>query len=410
VGSGARTTGRRSPETGRPPRLVATIAISLAIMTSSMFWPFAFGVLAPVILDEFDLTAGAFGVTYAIYYLSATIGSTWVGRGVDALTYRSSVQLMALGSFVQLALFATATSIVGLVASAVVGGVVMATANPLTNSLIASSLIAREVRIAVGFKMGGVPLAAIASGAILPAIAGASTWRMAIVACAVLPAMVMVASSRLSGGGRSVPDRAAPGGAPRGRRRIGWTGLELYALLLGMVTAGINGYLPLFTVDELSGSLARGGALLSTFALAGALGRLFWSIVARGARQILLVLAGLPAVGGVALMGVSVFRSDVAVWPLVILCGLTLMAWQGVGMLAIIAQAQGAVGRTSARVFQYFYGGFVVGAPVMGYLVDRHGYLVGWFTLSAAALLGASSLVPRLRSRSRERGDEPVTV
>ena len=102
-------------------------------------------------------------------------------------------------------------------------------------------------------------------------------------------------------------------------------------------------------------------------------------------------------------MGVSVIRSELWLWPVVILCGLTVMAWQGVGMLAIIDAAPRAVARTSARVFQWYYGGFVVGAPLMGFLVERFSYLVGWTTLAIAASIAAISLTPRVRAEARQR-------
>jgi MFS family permease len=60
---------------------------SLATMTAGMLWPFAFGVLAAVILDELQLAFSAFGVAYATYYLSASVGSPLVGRLVDRLEY-----------------------------------------------------------------------------------------------------------------------------------------------------------------------------------------------------------------------------------------------------------------------------------------------------------------------------------
>lgn len=373
---------------------------SLAIMMAGMFWPFAFGVLAAVILEEFQLTPSAFGIAYAVYYLSASLGSPLVGRMVDRLEHRHTVRVMMLGSLGQIALFASSTSLVGLLASAVVGGVVMAATNPLTNALIHGTLQGRGMRLAVGFKMGGVPLAAVMSGVVLPPIAEATSWRVAILSLALLPVMVLLASPRLNGIERvRRGDDASP--ASRGR----WTGLETFALFLGVVTAGVNGYLPLYVVDELEGSLSRGGALLAAFALAGALARFGWSVVLQSGYQVHLAMVLLPTVGAAALLGLGLARSGGVLWVVVIASGITLMGWQGVAMLAIIDGSQGSVGRDSARVFQWFYAGFVLGAPAAGWLVERANYLSMWVTLAGAAGVAALSIVPQLlRLRAREAG------
>ena len=51
-------------------------ALSLGVMVSNTVWPFTFGVLAPVLLEELSLTPAMFGITYAVYYASAAIGSS----------------------------------------------------------------------------------------------------------------------------------------------------------------------------------------------------------------------------------------------------------------------------------------------------------------------------------------------
>jgi len=377
--------------------------ISLIVMVSSTVWPFTFGVLAPLLLDELALTPGSFGLIYAAYYASAAVGSPWVGRMADRLPFRHSMHLMALGTIVHVGLFSASRSLLWLLPGAMIAGVVMASANPFTNSLIISGLRDGSVRLAVGLKQGGVPIAAVLTGWLVPLVTGWINWRVGVLSLMLLPILVSIAALSVTGSG----PMAGPSGQGREELRaqrraerripIERTGLETYALLLGVVTAGLNGYLPLFTNQELAGSLARGGALLAAFAAAGAIGRFLWSILGRRGRATR-ILFGLPLVGSAALFGIAFARDEIMVWPLVVVAGLTVMAWQGIGTIAIIDMGTRSVGRTSGRVLQFFYVGFVVGAPLMGVVVDRVGYGSGWSMLGVFALCATVSLIPRLRA------------
>ncbi len=160
--------------------------ISLIVMVSSTVWPFTFGVLAPLLLDELALTPGSFGLIYAAYYASAAVGSPWVGRMADRLPFRHSMHLMALGTIVHGGLFSASRSLLWLLPGAMIAGVVMASANPFTNSLIISGLRDGSVRLAVGLKQGGVPIAAVLTGWLVPLVTGWINWRVGVLSLMLL--------------------------------------------------------------------------------------------------------------------------------------------------------------------------------------------------------------------------------
>jgi predicted MFS family arabinose efflux permease len=377
------------PEPQERQRLgrVGIASASLTVMIASTVWPFTFGVLAPTLIDELALTPSVFGIVYSVYYLSAVLGSPLVGNLADRLHFRSSILLMSVGSAAHLALFAASRSVLWLFVGASLAGVVMAAANPFTNSLIAASLKDGDVRLAVAVKQSGVPISAVLVGWMVPLVTGWFTWRIGVLSLLVFVMLSILTSVRVTGSGPMADlakrDRHGP---------IEPTGLEVYAFMLGIVSAGINGYLPLFANIELAGSLARGGALLAAFAAAGAFGRAFWSMLARSG-QIRRILTSLPAVGGLALFGLAFTRFEPLVWLLVIVAGLTVMAWQGIGTLAIMDMRTRSVARTSGRMLQYFYAGFVIGAPLMGLVVDRSGYTAAWSMLGIAALIAWLSML-----------------
>jgi hypothetical protein len=141
----------------------------------------------------------------------------------------------------------------------------------VTNALILGTLQSRALRLSVGVKMEGVPLAAVLSGVMLPRSRRAS-WRVAILSPALRPTLVLLASRRPRG---IEHVRGTARASTEARRR--WTGLEACALFLGAVTAGVNGYLPLDAIEELDGSPVPGR--LAAFALAGTLARFDWAVV-----------------------------------------------------------------------------------------------------------------------------------
>jgi predicted MFS family arabinose efflux permease len=379
-------------------------AVSLGVMVANTVWPFTFGVLAPVLLDELSLTPGMFGLTYAVYYASASLGSPYVVRLSDRLAFRRAIHLMALGTTIQLVLLATATSRVSLLLSASLAGVLMAAANPATNSLITASLRDHNIRLAVAVKQSGVPVAAVLTGWLVPLVTGLYDWRIGVLSLISFALLTVVIAFRVTGSGpmaqasdTSKQERRAHRRTQR-KVRVASTGLEVYALMLGVVTAGLNGYLPLFANTELAGSLARGGALLAAFAAAGAIGRVVWSVVGRGS-LIFPILTALPGVGAVALFTLAVTRTEAIVWPLVVVAGFTVMAWQGIGTLALIETRPESIARTSGRMLQFFYVGFVFGAPTMGLVVERFGYVAAWSMLGTAASIACVSMFGPARAR-----------
>lgn len=390
--------------------LTGIAATSLGVMVASTVWPFAFGVLGPVLLDELSLSPGTFGAIYAVYYASASLGSPLVVRLSDRLAFRRSIHLMALGTAAQLGLFAVSQSVIWLVLGAALAGILMASANPFTNSLITGSLEGRSVRFAVAIKQSGVPVSAVLTGWIVPLVTSFSNWRIGVMSLLIFAIMNSLMAFRVTGSGPMASSSASSRVERRELRRqqrrtpVEPTGLEVYALMLGVVTAGLNGYLPLFANIELDGSLARGGALLAAFAAAGAIGRFLWSLVGRGDRTFPILIA-LPGIGSLALFALAVTRDELLVWPLVVIAGLTVMSWQGIGTLAIIEMGVFSVARVSGRMLQYFYTGFVFGAPVMGVIVDRSGYVAAWSMLGCASAIAFLSLLvlPR-RIGQKDRG------
>jgi MFS family permease len=368
---------RRSPLIG---------AASLLLMISGTTWPFVVAVLAPVLRVELGLSATALGVAYATYYLSGSLWSTVAGRIVDRAGFRAASVVLLVVSVAQHLMLASARGTTLLLASGAVGGLALALTNPATNSMIGALLEGRTARRVVGVKQTGVPLTAAFSGTVTPLAAAALGWRGGVLLTLVLSvlAALLLAGVR----GRSEPRPVGP--APSAPRRR--FGIERYVLAMGIITSSINGYLVLYVVDTFDGSVQRAGTLVAAFAVSGAVGRITWASLGGGART-LPILRTLGSVGTVGLVALTLVGVEWGVWVAVIVLGLTIHAWQGLGMVAVIeSDRTGTVGATSARVMRDFYVGFVIGAPVAGALIDRVGFRAAWATMVVVALLAVASL------------------
>lgn len=379
-------------------------AASLLLMVAGTTWPFVVAVLAPVLRVELGLSATLLGIAYAAYYLSGSLWSMVAGRIVDRAGFRAAAGVLLVVSVVQHLMLASARGPVSLLVSGAVGGLALALTNPVTNSLISALLSGPAARRVVGVKQTGVPLTAFLSGAVTPVAAAALGWRGAVLVTLAISAVatllvvavrgpggplggVLRGAGGAAGGARGAAGSAAD--APPPRRRFG---IERYVLAMGIITSSINGYLVLFVVDTFDGSVQRAGTLVAAFAVSGAVGRITWASLGGGART-MPILRTLGSVGTAGLVALTLSSVEWGVWVAVVVLGLTIHAWQGLGMVAVIeADRSGTVGATSARVMRDFYVGFVIGAPVAGALIDRVGFRAAWATMVVVALLAVTSL------------------
>ncbi len=164
--------------------------------------------------------------------------------------------------------------------------------------------------------------------------------------------------------------------------------VALYGLLAGVATWGVFGFLPLFAEEDQLWSGQAAGGLIAAIGILGIAARIGWShlserrvghgrtlrILAWGstASAVLLVLAASDVIGSWALV------------PAAALLGVGTIAWNAVGMVAVMDFApEGMVGKSTGLVLLGFLLGVAAGAPLMGLSVDLSGsYVPGW---SAAA-------------------------
>jgi sugar phosphate permease len=175
--------------------------------------------------------------------------------------------------------------------------------------------------------------------------------------------------------------------------------LTANGMLVGIGLGGVLGFVALYAVEELSMSETLAGAQLTIIGGLGFFGRLGWGALAdraSGWRGLAVVLSAVSVVGSVA----AWLAPNVGPWLLIIasiVIGTSAMAWNSIGMLAIVReQSLERAGTASGIVLLGFLTGFTIGPWAFGALVDATGaYTSSWFMVTVAFVLSALVLVSR---------------
>ncbi|MGZ0188295.1 MAG: MFS transporter, partial [Alphaproteobacteria bacterium] len=347
--------------------ILAPLLIAVAIQTLPTFANLAATTLAPEILAELDLPGGGLTIYVGLLYAMATIAS-FVAAGL-VMKYgpvRSS-QVALFGYAFGLATVFMFPTVASFVLAAILFGIAYTMPIPAGAQILISSTPPHLRNTLFGIRQMGVPLGGLFAGILFPLIEAEMGWRwafaMTAVACLLLGLGLQAYRRRYDGerqpallllrGGSHGPVavlRASPA-----LRRLCFVGV----IFAGTeVTAVTN--IVLFLDRDFSWSLKHAGYGLSALSLGGALGRLFWGIVADRLKN-RLALLGLLGLGMAASMAALAFKSEAGpmfVYGSAFLVGFTAGGWTGVGVAesARLAGSAGPVAGTAALTLFMFLG------------------------------------------------------
>jgi sugar phosphate permease len=357
--------------------------------------------LAPQLRTEYGLGLTGLGVLLA----SVTVGllSTLVLWGALADRYGERVVMTGGLLLAVLALLATTrtTTVVPLMACLVLAGAAGSSVNAASGRAVLGWFGPAERGFAMGVRQTALPLGAGIAAAGLPPIALAGGLDTAFVVLAggcLLGALVAVALVREA---PSQPVRDPAGLRPFRDPRIRRFGLV--SLLLVVPQFAVVAFLVVYLVDEHEVSPARAALLLAAVQLGGGAGRIVagrWSD-RLGLRVV--PLRGLAA----AICGLFVALAMLealelrAAAPVLLLAGVVAISWNGlaftaVGELAGPGRAGAALGLQNTAVAL----GAALTAPLLGAVVDRSDWAVG-FVLAAGCALAAALLLRGLAAAER---------
>lgn len=369
-------------------------ALLVLVMGAGPMVVYAVTALSPLVVAELDLSRADLGTLAGVTFLTAAACSVPGGRLVDRGNERAITVGVLLGAVAALGLVASATQLAWLIAAAAVSGASQSLSNPVTNRLVSAHAPAHRLGLFVGVKQSGVQLGQLVAGALLPGIAAAVGWRVAV-ACAAL----VVLSGML--GVRSAIPVVKPRPAAPARRSQGLPGevwwLLGYTVLTAAALQATNVYLPLFAHQQLGISVTAAGLTAAVAGGTGVVARIGWSRLAQrpGARRPLLLGLALAASGGLALLiAAETLALPWLVWLAVVVHGSTALGSNAVVMLTVIGLGGRAVGAASGALSFGLYLGFALGPLTFGFAVDGHpDFTPAWLAVAAAYLAAALLVV-----------------
>ena len=373
----------------------AEIGLALAGKASMSFGAIGFASLTPFIRSEFDLSNTLVGGIVAIVFLGAMIAIIPAGRIADR--YRSGRVVGACMLFLVagLAVAATSPSRALFFFGVGIAGLGYGAVDPATNVLVSSNVSRRRRGILMGISHTGLTLGGLLGGLILPSLAEATSWRIAVVVP--IAVALLVSGFGFWVGGRRpkhLDRRTEP------VRPSSLLGLGIYGFVMAGMQMTVLAFLAIYLVDRADMSSTKAGIGVSVLLAGATLGRIAWGWFSDRLFHSRLLALQLAALGTAAsLVLVALVEGHVAVWPVLFLLGFCSIGWNGV-WIATAAESvpPTGVGRATSMVLIFAFAGGVILPPVFGELVDgTDSWLTTW-SVGAAAVVGLLLLL-RLSAR-----------
>ena len=384
--------------------LVLLLALVTGVQALATFSVLALPTLATLAGPSLGFGPESIGFQVSLVYAAAATLSSMAGVYVRRHG-AAAVSVTALG-LAGLGLLGMSTaSLVVLVLASISIGAAYGLTNPAASHLLFRFAPKSRQNIVFALKQTGVPLGGILASMLLPRLAEAFGWQLAIGASAIL--MLVIAVPLLLIRRRLDDDRApaaglGPGGILSGVRLV-WRSPRLRAFAI-MGWAYASAQFCLFTflitmlVKDLHWGIVSAGVAATVMQIGGVVGRIAWSVLADliGKGVVILVAIGL---GSAAFS--LVLAAATSEWPIWLLGGIVfgfgfcLVGWNGL-WLAEVARAAGPgeVSLATGGVLVFTFAGIVLGPPIFATVyraVGSYGLTYGLF--SVYAFFGAAALL-----------------
>jgi len=363
----------------------------------------AFGILGispllPSLVEGFRLSRLDVAFVVPSVYLGGLLFSLPAGHLADRWGVRPTL-LGGLGlGAVGLGLAGAAPGFGFYLACIFLAGVGWSVVNPVLGKAIVDLFPARERGVAMGIKQMGLTVGGVVAALVLPPIAAAHGWRVAVAVCAAaIGAPVLACWRPLAPLGAARAGAGAEAGSPPAGH---WWWLRRPALLMlfgagiafGMMQSALLSYLPLYGVEALGFSAIVAGTLVAAAQAGGAAARLGLGAASDrwldGRRPPWLVVSS--AIAAVVFAVYAAPPAPRAAMALAFAAGVGAHGWVGIYFIAS-AEAGGArqAGLLSGVSFAAIVIGLVLGAPLFGVILQASdSYRAAW-----AVFAGLSALV-----------------
>ena len=360
--------------------------------------------LFPFIQDDLETNKAQLGLIVSAIFGGGTLTVIIMGWLSDAVGVRRLLGVTMLGLALTVLAFSQIQSLVQGILLALVLGIVGLSMGPGMGKAVMDWVGLQTRTLAMGIQQTSVPIGGIMVAALLPSLAEAFDWRIALMFLALMvliSAVVFVAFYHDKPTGETSSRSNSPASSillvakDRNIWLAGLNGASLTALHFVFVS-----YLILFLKEHLGMSTVQAGFFLAVGQAGSIAGRIAWGLVSdfllHGRRVLALMLVGAISVMLMALMATLPSNAPlVLVGILVFFVGGHAMGWPGLHLVLLAELSSPRLVGTAIGVgLTIGNGGAVVVPPLFGLIVDKTGsYEMAWWMAAGVAALGALPLV-----------------
>lgn len=371
---------------------IGIVVTSVLTTICSVYPAFLAGALGDELREAVSIGDRFFGVVVGSFFFGAMLGSAVLGRVGERIgARRMIIRSVGTTGLVCLVIAAFVRSGPALVAALIVAGIANSASQTAANKLLGQSVAPTRLGIAMAIKQSGMPGASMLGGLAVPVIALTIGWQWGYAAAAALAGAAMLAAVRFAPTETSV--QAAPKTAGPTNPGSSQGSLIVAAVAAGFAAAGAGtlGNWITSSATDAGWSSGAAGLILSLGAISGITARLIMGATAdrRPDMDPLRVAARFLAVGAIGAASLG-FRAEWAQVAGAVVAFGAGWAWPALFNFGIVranaATASAATGITQTGT----YIGVFTGPVVMGLLVDRWGYQVGWAVIAVSMAIGAA--------------------
>ena len=384
----------------RPWAARSALPVTLLVQAAASAATIAPAVAAPRLLEALGLGPVAVGVYIAIVYLGAMVssqwGAAWVRRHGPIFTSQWSLATCAIG-----VLLVSVPNVALAALGALLVGFGYGPITPASSAMLARTTPPERYALVFSIKQTGVPLGGAVAALLVPLALsrGGAPWALGQIALLCGLGIALAETLRRDLDAERDRDAPRPGRADLLRplrfvlahdvlRKLAWC-----SMVFSAVQVCLTSYIVTFLSSDLHWTLVAAGVGAAVAQAAGIGGRILWGFAAdrrRDSRSILIVLALVMLLCGLALGLTPAGSATGWVFAILALYGATAIGWNGV-FLATVARlvpTQQAAAATSGSLF-FTYFGVVVGPPIFGVVATATGRLGVGFMLLAVPLVWA---------------------
>jgi MFS family permease len=364
--------------------------------------------LSPSLMAGFELTRLQVAFLVPSIYLGGLLFSLPGGRLADRVGVRPSLMGGLLLGAVGLGAGALSPGFAPFLLCLFVAGAGWSVVNPALGKGIMDLFPTHERGMAMGIKQMGLTLGGIAAALVLPSVAAAFGWRVAVATCGIVVALTVALIWRPLG--RIDDARAATSsasGVPGAARAGAWSWLRrppvlvffASGLIFGMIQGAVLSYLPLYTIQALGFDTIGAGLLVAASQAGGAVSRLVFGAASdrwlADQRSAWLALTGVVCAGSFATYAAWPVSAPVGAGGLAFVTGVGAFGWVGI-FFVMSAELGGAhhAGLLSGLAFAAIVVGMLTGPAAFGLLLVRSdSYAVPWAVFASLSACVAVATV-----------------